>query len=561
MKINKEYSTAPENKIIGALVKDTKFFETIPSYWNEGYFNDWRNRVIFRTIKDKLDNGEVVVENILDDIVYNGNTNTEHIITYNSDQWDNYIMKQTMVATTEIGSSEYIKKVEAIKKEIEVKEELKSAIDKLDNKGDINDISKELFDNVDSIITESLVSPEENIGEVASFVLTKLRDSKGEVKNIKTGIEDWDLLTQGLDEGTLHIFAGRPAMGKTALIVQLAKNITDQEIPVALYSLEMPSKQIAIRMLSLLSGIDSHKFRDYNYVMENIREIAKWTNYMKTMGITIEDTGGLTIETLDWRIKDLVKRKGIKVVIIDYLQLMDTNGISNRNTSQYYGYISKKLKIISKKYKISIIALAQLNRSVEERQDKIPLMSDLRESGQIEQDADSITMLYRPSYYSRDNEVKSNPLTKLTLSLVKNREGGTYNVDTLYDLRTNSIKQHKFTEEEEMVITRDLNFLKLEGKVYKAIESAYVEGIIETRQVKSIKSDNWDGDIIELEIRDKAKDVFLVKVFDNDGKYNDKLKEKDIINAKGKYEKNSFTGGYELVSNDITIIGKENNER
>ena len=241
---------------------------------------------------------------------------------------------------------------------------------------------------------------------------------EGKISGLSTGLTDLDAKTGGLNNSDLIIIAGRPAMGKTALATNIAFNVAEtmsrnSQIPtaekgVAFFSLEMSSDQLASRILSTETETSGHKMRtgelddiQFNRLAEAVRELEKIPLY-------IDDTPGLTINAIRTRARRLKRSKGLGLIIIDYIQLImgPNNKRGEVNRVQELSEISRGLKILAKELNVPVIALSQLNRGVENRDDKRPVMSDLRESGSIEQDADIVMFVYRDNYYIQNEKPK-----------------------------------------------------------------------------------------------------------------------------------------------------------
>ncbi len=231
------------------------------------------------------------------------------------------------------------------------------------------------------------------------------RSGAGEVTGIATGFDDFDRLTTGLHDSDLIILAGRPAMGKTSFAMNIVENAAVKEgKSVAVFSMEMSSEQLTTRLISSLGRIDSGKIRigdldeqDWSYLNKSIEVLAD-------AKIHIDDTPGLTPSEMRSRIRRLDRQYGVDLVVIDYLQLMqgDKTGSLENRTAEVSG-ISRSLKAMAKEMNVPVIALSQLNRSVETRSNKRPMVSDLRESGSLEQDADIVLFIYRDEYYNPDH--------------------------------------------------------------------------------------------------------------------------------------------------------------
>mgnify|MGYP000900181766 FL=1 len=247
-------------------------------------------------------------------------------------------------------------------------------------------------------------------------------NSTSEITGIETGFYDFDKLTTGLHEDNLIILAARPAMGKTAFALNIAQNVaTKVNQPVAIFSLEMGSESLVERMLSAEGAIPNYHIRTGSLSTDEWERLVYAQSRLAEAPIFIDDSAGVGISDIRVRARRLAQEtSGLGLIVIDYLQLITGRKIDNRQ--QEVSEISRQLKIIAKELKVPVIALSQLSRSVEQRQDKRPIMSDLRDSGSIEQDADIVAFLYRDAYYqdNADEQEESN-LTELIIK--KNRHG------------------------------------------------------------------------------------------------------------------------------------------
>ncbi len=235
--------------------------------------------------------------------------------------------------------------------------------------------------------------------------LTSKKHEDDIITGIHSGLNYLDEYTNGFQPSDLIIIAGRPSMGKTALSLCIAKNIAVKKIPVAFFSLEMSKEQLATRLLAMTAKIDSSFLRRGKIHNPDIENIHKALKILEDIPIYIDDSAGITVTELRAKTRRLKREKNIEVVIIDYLQLMkSSHNIESRE--QAIADISRSLKGLAKELNIPVIALSQLNRMVESRQDKKPQLADLRESGAIEQDADLIMFVYREEVYKKDTENK-----------------------------------------------------------------------------------------------------------------------------------------------------------
>jgi replicative DNA helicase len=226
------------------------------------------------------------------------------------------------------------------------------------------------------------------------------------ITGVPTGYYELDGMTSGLQPADLVIVAGRPSMGKTAFAINIAQNVaTKAGLPVAIFSMEMPSEQIAMRMLSSLGRIDQHKVRTGKLADDDWPRLTHAVGILSEVKLFIDDTPALTPGDLRARCRRLAREHGLSMIVIDYLQLMQVPG-NNENRATEISEISRSLKALAKELNVPVIALSQLNRSLEQRSDKRPVMSDLRESGAIEQDADLIMFIYRDEVYNEDSTDK-----------------------------------------------------------------------------------------------------------------------------------------------------------
>ncbi|WP_035051579.1 replicative DNA helicase [Andreprevotia chitinilytica] len=236
------------------------------------------------------------------------------------------------------------------------------------------------------------------------------QDNPSEVTGVATGFLDLDKMTSGLQKGDLIIVAGRPSMGKTAFSVNIAEHVgCELKLPVAIFSMEMGAAQLGMRMVGSIGKIDMHKLKTGRFEDEDWMRLTHAVNKLSEAPIFIEETGALTALDLRTRARRLARQVGgqLGLIVIDYIQLMAGRaGSKDQNRASEVSEISRSLKGLAKELQVPIIALSQLSRQVEQRTDKRPMMSDLRESGAIEQDADLIMFMYRDEYYNPDSNMK-----------------------------------------------------------------------------------------------------------------------------------------------------------
>lgn len=280
--------------------------------------------------------------------------------------------------------------------------------------------------------------------------LEVLSKSKGDITGVATGWYDLDKITSGLHEAQFIIIAARPAMGKTAFALNLASFVAmNNEKSVALFNLEMSAEQLAVRMLSSLGQVEGYKLKTGNLMNDDWKRVNEAISQLSNSNLFIDDTPGITIGEIRSKCRRLASsEQGLSLVVIDYLQLISGGGKYGNNRQQEVSDISRALKTMAMELKVPVIALSQLSRSVESREDKRPLMSDLRESGSIEQDADIVAFLYRDDYYNKEARNDSN--TSLSEFIIgKHRSGPTATVELLFKRDTSTFLSYRKEEGKE----------------------------------------------------------------------------------------------------------------
>jgi len=278
----------------------------------------------------------------------------------------------------------------------------------------------ELFSVSDQSLKQDLVSIESILMDSFDRI-EELHKNKGELRGIRTGFKDLDNMTAGLQRSDLIILAARPAMGKTTLVTNLAYNVaTIEKKPVLFFSLEMSKEQLVDRMLADAANVDSWNIRTGKLSDDDFMRLSEASGELAEAPIFIDDTPGLTVLEMRTKARRKHHESPLGLIIVDYLQLMQSAGRYDGNRVQEVSEISRGLKLIARELNVPLIALSQLSRSVESRTPPIPQLSDLRESGSIEQDADIVTFIYRPGYYEPDNPDVQN-ITDLIIA--KHRNG------------------------------------------------------------------------------------------------------------------------------------------
>lgn len=256
-----------------------------------------------------------------------------------------------------------------------------------------------------------------------------LHNQKGEVTGIPTGFTELDKMTAGFQRNDLIIVAARPSVGKTAFSLNIAQNVaTKTDENVAIFSLEMGADQLVMRMLCAEGNIDAQRLRTGSLTSDDWAKLTMAMGSLSNAGIYIDDTPGIKVNEIRAKCRRLKQEQGLGMILIDYLQLIQGSGKSGENRQQEVSEISRTLKGIARELQVPVIALSQLSRGVESRQDKRPMMSDIRESGSIEQDADIVAFLYREDYYDRETENKNT----IEIIIAKQRNGPVGSVELAF---------------------------------------------------------------------------------------------------------------------------------
>lgn len=346
----------------------------------------------------------------------------------------------------------YIKLVEdasVVRRLIDVSTEITTMA--YNNEGEINEVLDNAERKILSVVKNRRSTEFRTIQDVlasAQLNIERLAETKGDVTGLPTGWTDIDRLTTGLHENQLIILASRPAMGKTAFALNLTTNIAiNTGKTVALFNLEMSGEQLANRMISSLGQIEGKKLATGNLDNEDWKRVNEAISQLSDAKIFVDDTPGITIGEIRSKCRRLASsNEGLGLVVIDYLQLISSTGNYGANRQQEVADISRSLKIMAMELNVPVVALAQLSRGVDARENKRPLMSDLRESGSIEQDADIVAFLYRDDYYNKEKAI--DPNTSISEFIVgKHRNGPTATIELLFRRNTSTFLNFKKGEE------------------------------------------------------------------------------------------------------------------
>ena len=295
------------------------------------------------------------------------------------------ILRKLVAASDEIATNAFNPQGKAVAQILDESEQ------KIFNIGEEGSRMKRGFQSMDTLVVDLL----DRVQEMA--------DNPNDVTGVPTGFYDLDRMTAGLQPGDMVVLAARPSMGKTAFAINIAEHVALNEgLPVAVFSMEMGAAQLAVRIVGSIGRIDQGHLRTGKLTDEEWPRLTEAIEKLRTISLHIDETAGLTASELRANARRLSRQCGkLGLIVVDYLQLMSGGG-SDENRATELGEISRGLKMLAKELRCPVIALSQLNRSVEQRPDKRPMMSDLRESGAIEQDADIIMFIYRDDYYTKE---------------------------------------------------------------------------------------------------------------------------------------------------------------
>jgi replicative DNA helicase len=299
---------------------------------------------------------------------------------------DRSLLRKLVTASDEIATNAFNPKGRPVADIVDESEQ------KIFNIGEQGKRNNQGFQAMDSLVVKLL----DRVQEMA--------DNPNDVTGVPTGFYDLDRMTSGLQAGDLIVLAARPSMGKTALAINIAEHVALHEgLPVAVFSMEMGAAQLAVRIVGSIGRIDQGHLRTGKLTDDEWPRLSEAIEKLRTISLHIDESAGLTSSELRANARRLARQCGqLGLIVVDYLQLMSGSSSDGENRATELGEISRGLKMLARELKCPVIALSQLNRSVEQRPDKRPMMSDLRESGAIEQDADIIMFIYRDEYYTKD---------------------------------------------------------------------------------------------------------------------------------------------------------------
>jgi len=396
-----------EQSLLGGLLLDNRRSDEVTDAVGASDFYSQNHRLIFKAVLALQANNhpaDVVTvsewleqNNALEDaggLAYigtlaNNTPSTANILTYARIVRERSILRALISAANEISDNAYSPEGRTPREVLDRAEQMVFEISERDGK------ARQGFTTIQDLLTRSIDRIEE------------LFESKETVTGIPTGFSDLDDMTSGLQRGDLVIVAGRPSMGKTSFAMNIAEYVAvEKSLPVAIFSMEMPGEQLAMRMLSSIGRINSNKIRTGRLGDDDWPRLNSAVGLLDKAPMFIDDTAGLNPLDLRSRARRLMREHDdIGLIVIDYLQLMQSSE-SNENRATEISAMTRSLKMLAKELNVPVVVLSQLNRSLEQRPNKRPIMSDLRESGAIEQDADVIFFVYRDEVYNEDSDQK-----------------------------------------------------------------------------------------------------------------------------------------------------------
>ncbi|MGX7112299.1 replicative DNA helicase [Gemella cuniculi] len=442
-----------EQSLLGALMQEPEKLVEVKATVDVEDFYDGRNKDIYSAIL-RLDEAQIIPDTttIFEEINGSGAFRNVDASLYIVDIYD--------ITPGSRNIMHYANLVKRYSIYREIRAALLSSTEEMnEGNADIDSLTSTLFDQVERAMERAKTSHFKNMKDVTDEVFKEiLARMSGEGQNIATptGFSTLDQLV-GLGKGDLVILAARPSMGKTAFALNIALNIAgknhrseEEKKTVALFSLEMGADQLVSRMICSEGMIDSDKIKKGNLDKDDLFKLETAVHFLNQKNIFIEDSAFIKVNEVKAKCKLLKNEHGLDLVVIDYLQLLQGSKRTD-NRQQEVSEISRSLKQMARELECPVIALSQLSRSVEARQDKRPMMSDLRESGSIEQDADIVSFLYRGDYYRRedadeDEIQETSDVSTVEVIVAKNRNGQTGTAELAFMKRYNKFVAKSYHE-------------------------------------------------------------------------------------------------------------------
>lgn len=436
-----------EMSVLGVAFLDDKLISKIVEEVNEDMFYDDRNKKLFQAIKSLHEQSIAIdVTTISDELDKTKNFSAVGGIEYltevidsvataaNLDYYINIIKEKAIVRNLINTATDIV--TEAYEEEDNVTSLLDTA-------------EKNILDVVRSRQTSEFVPISEALRS-AQEQLEYLAQNKSTISGLETGFIDLDKVTSGLHEGEMIVIAARPGMGKTAFALNIATHAAmTTKKAIAIFNLEMSKEQLVNRMLSALGGIEGKKLQNGQMMQTDWKKYNEAMSQLADTNMYIEDNAGITSSDIRAKCRRLAsKPEGLGLVIIDYLQLLTLGGKRPDSRQQEVSDISRSIKTMAMELKVPVIALAQLSRNAEKRENNEPMLADLRESGSIEQDADIVMFINRKDYYKAKEQLGKNDNAETDIIIAKHRKGGTGKFTVLFEPTMMNFKNYISIKEE-----------------------------------------------------------------------------------------------------------------
>jgi replicative DNA helicase len=428
------HSLEAESCVLGGLLLDNSAWERITDSLIESDFYKYEHRIIFSALLSLIQKGHPAdVITVFEALLAQGkaeevgglaelNALAQYVPSAGNIRRYAEIVRERAILRKLVNASDEIALQAFNTKSRSVAEILEEAEQKVFQIGEEGARLRKGFQQMDTLIEDLLARVDD------------MAKNPGDITGVPSGFKDFDEMTSGLQSGDLIVLAARPSMGKTALAINIAEHVAMNEgLPVAVFSMEMGASQLAIRMVGSIGRIDQGHLRRGRLSDDEWPRLTQTIDRLSTVSLFIDETPGLNPSELRASAKKLSRQCGkLGLIVVDYLQLMSAGSSDGDNRATELGEISRGLKTLAKELQCPIIALSQLNRSVEARTDKRPMMSDLRESGAIEQDADVIMFIYRDDYYNKDS--KEPGVAEIIIGKQRNGPTGTVKLSFLKPL-------------------------------------------------------------------------------------------------------------------------------
>ena len=398
------HSVEAESSVLGGLLLDNGAWDRVGDLLHEGDFYRFEHRMVFGAIGALINASKPAdVITVFEQLLGQGkaeeigglaylNALAQYVPSAGNIRRYAEIVRERSILRKLVSASDEISTTAFNPQGRPVATILDEAEQKIFNIGEEGARNRQGFQAMDTLVVDLL----DRVQEMA--------DNPNDVTGVPTGFYDLDRMTAGFQAGDLIVLAARPSMGKTALAINIAEHVALNEgLPVAVFSMEMGAAQLAVRIVGSIGRIDQSHLRTGKLTDEEWPRLTEAIEKLRTISLHIDESAGLTSSELRANARRLSRQCGkLGLIVVDYLQLMSGSSNDGENRATELGEISRGLKMLAKELQCPVIALSQLNRSVETRPDKRPMMSDLRESGAIEQDADIIMFIYRDEYYTKD---------------------------------------------------------------------------------------------------------------------------------------------------------------